>query len=688
MTYQHLLDTEFLNQLYEHKSRVIYARLVALTYDEKPIEMIEGQVSSGSINVDGASSLRRTCSLTINTPTRSWHNYYWGVKSKFKLEVGLENPFKDLYEDIVWFPQGIYIITGFNTTNAANNYSISISGKDKMCMLNGDMGGALPNSIDFGVLEEVITQSREVDKKVIVQEVNDKNEIVEVEKIEKVMEDYDIITYHQVLIKNIIREALHTYANEPYSNIIINDLNEAAVELLEYRGGEETPMYLLYNTATNLYDNITLNGDMPCRTSTGLSTIISKIEKYMTRIDIVDNEATEIYLDGSNTKYTVAKVNYGDTIGYRPTDLTYAGNLISSIGEALTSILDKIVNMLGEYEYFYNVYGQFIFQKKNTYLSTKWSGRVETNEIDYYDLSENGDLEYIFDNHELITSLSSSPSLNSLKNNFIVWGQRTTSAGTDVPIHYRYAIDIKPQTYENYAGIIYSASEVDWRELIYQMAVDYFAHHDEEVYWNWLTKQYPKGKTGYEQYYTDMLGFWRELYDGNNWTELVIKNPSQLTFWIDFMDVEGAELEDYAVPLIGERTKVLNDKDVTGIYFKEVPNLIFVKQAEWEQLDKSKYSGYIPVYILDNLDSLITISSQKKSAKDVIDELLYQHTYCAENITIQCAPIYHLNPNTRIRVVDEENGIGTNYIMSKFTIPLTYNGMMSITATKAPERLI
>ena len=72
----------------------------------------------------------------------------------------------------------------------------------------------------------------------------------------------------------------------------------------------------------------------------------------------------------------------------------------------------------------------------------------------------------------------------------------------------------------------------------------------------------------------------------------------------------------------------------------------------------------------------------------MIDELLYQHTYCAENITIQCAPIYHLNPNTRIKVVDEENGIGTNYIMSKFTIPLTYNGMMSITATKAPERLI
>jgi hypothetical protein len=41
--------------------------------------------------------------------------------------------------------------------------------------------------------------------------------------------------------------------------------------------------------------------------------------------------------------------------------LTYAGDLISSIGETLTSILDKIVKMLGTFEYFYDVDGRFIF---------------------------------------------------------------------------------------------------------------------------------------------------------------------------------------------------------------------------------------------------------------------------------------------------------------------------------------
>jgi hypothetical protein len=34
------------------------------------------------------------------------------------------------------------------------------------------------------------------------------------------------------------------------------------------------------------------------------------------------------------------------------------------VGETLTSMLDKIVNMLGEFEYFYNLDGKFVFQKK------------------------------------------------------------------------------------------------------------------------------------------------------------------------------------------------------------------------------------------------------------------------------------------------------------------------------------
>ena len=72
--------------------------------------------------------------------------------------------------------------------------------------------------------------------------------------------------------------------------------------------------------------------------------------------------------DSTNTKYTIAKIIYGQTVGYRPTELTYAGELISNIGESITSVLDKIKKMLGEYEYFYDLDGRFIFQRKKTYI--------------------------------------------------------------------------------------------------------------------------------------------------------------------------------------------------------------------------------------------------------------------------------------------------------------------------------
>ena len=87
------------------------------------------------------------------------------------------------------------------------------------------------------------------------------------------------------------------------------------------------------------------------------------------------------------------------------------------------------------------------------------------------------------------------------------------------------------------------------------------------------------------------------------------------------------------------------------------------------------------------MDSMFSISKQGKSAKDRLDELIYQHGYCIENITITAIPVYYLEPNTRIYVYDENTGLNGDYVISKITLPLTYNGTMSITATKAAESL-
>lgn len=77
------------------------------------------------------------------------------------------------------------------------------------------------------------------------------------------------------------------------------------------------------------------------------------------------------------------------------------------------------------------------------------------------------------------------------------------------------------------------------------------------------------------------------------------------------------------------------------------------------------------------------MTSSRKSAKEAIEEMLYKHSYCVENISLTTLPVYFLEPNTRILVRDEESNINGEYVISKLTIPLTYNGTMSIAATKA-----
>jgi hypothetical protein len=111
-----LLDRDFLVKLSKERERDIYARITLLTFDEKPIEYIEGKVTGGSINLDGASAVRRTCSLTMVSNNLDINIYMMGLERKFKLEIGLGNKIESAYPDIIWFKQGTFITTSCNTS--------------------------------------------------------------------------------------------------------------------------------------------------------------------------------------------------------------------------------------------------------------------------------------------------------------------------------------------------------------------------------------------------------------------------------------------------------------------------------------------------------------------------------------------------------------------------------------------
>jgi hypothetical protein len=52
--------------------------------------------------------------------------FIWGLNTKFKLEIGLENTIDPTYPNIIWFKQGTYFISSFNTSHSTNNFNISI----------------------------------------------------------------------------------------------------------------------------------------------------------------------------------------------------------------------------------------------------------------------------------------------------------------------------------------------------------------------------------------------------------------------------------------------------------------------------------------------------------------------------------------------------------------------------------
>ena len=808
-----IYDKDFLLELDKTREKEIYAKVTALTFQETPITTIEGRITAGSINVDGNSAVRRTCSLTIVAQNFDFNNYAWGLNTKFKLAIGVKNNIDTRYPDLIWFEQGIFILTSFNTSRSTTNYSISLQGKDKMCLLNGEVGGSIESSVDFGMEEVVNRQGMTIMKK--------------------------------IPIPVIIRNMVHHYGGEPYQNIIINDLDEYGLELLEYR--YDDPLYLYRSAAEGaespLYDNILLNGDTPCSVP---GTDIKKLD------DLGPNELemlvdsltgtptpTKVIIEGK--EWYVAKVEFGQTAGYRKTDLTYAGDLIANIGESITSVLDKIKNMLSDFEYFYNLDGQFVFQRKKSFINTIWSPIVESEDQEQYveSLATSSIYSYMFSGAELITSFSNNPNMLNMRNDYSVWGTRA-AAGRNDPVHMRYAIDIKPTKYvsidttdleaiaiidaynEKYdttlkaqKSMTYLASDSDWRELIYRMSNDYFkyAHlfDDFEIRVRKANPDlFPSGITGYEQYYTDITSFWRDLYnpeldqkisdkntekndydakilsleediytdaqvksyvdnrtlikdlpknipliedmiyylaevietlekgnikdyqqiadaniylsqlqlylanlttelnkykdfsetaqksidnytkmlknyytDGNYkyWNKNVYEHPEMLNFWFDFID-EG-ELSNFNVKTVGARPKVINDTAVKSIYFRETPDIIFI--SSMDEVDTTTSYRYIPV---QDIESMFAISAQGKSAKDRLDELIYTHGYCIENVTINAIPVYYLQPNTRIHLYDEKSGLNGDYIVSKITIPLGYNGTMQITATKAAENII
>ena len=667
--YPYLQDSSFLKSFDKLKVKEQYVKITILDFLEKPIQAIEGRVLGGSINIDGNSSIRRTCNLSIiaseheNDLTNV--DNLLSLNKKVKVEVGFlntTNQYKDF--DIIWYPLGIYVIINPSISHGSDGVTISLQLKDKMCLLNGECGGVIPASTTFNEYETV-----------------DEN-------------GNFFLTYPTIF--QIIQELVNHFGGEQLGKIIISDIDTRVKKVMKWVGS--SPLYVIKDAE---------GGTVQYTPTTNAAEIGSRA-------------------------YTMYE--YGSDIGYIYTDFIYPSELIGDAGSSVCDILDKIKDTLGNYEYFYDIDGNFIFQEIKNYLNTSQS-TIELNKLnkeDYLIDQSKGKAVYTFDDSSLITSYSNTPQFNMIKNDFIIWGIKENNNGNTFPIRYHLAIDKKPSIGNEYECFFYTdpndnlvkakcpikyPTKKDFPKVgaqeIFYMALDtgiiYEWSPKEKDYLSitvdlqkiktndWRSELYlsgsqsePLGRDS-NYYYTELVTEWPKLFDvkNNKFFEETLKYPSDIDYYLDFID-SSAAISEMSISNIGRRTKIINDDSINCIFEPEIPNLVLLntgdeKIAELRKECEDKGQDYIQMD--SNLYNMTTGGGNFNSAYNMARELLYQYTSYNESITINALPIYYLEPNIRISVRDFQSGIHGDYMINSMSIPLDITSTMTLSCTRALERI-
>lgn len=626
----YLRDLEFLQNLEKENLKVHYAKIILLSFDEKPLKEIQGMILNGTLNINGNSSVRRTITLSMIAEKQQNNltnlDNLISLNKKVKVLVGYKNLLIKKYPqygEIIWFPCGMFIINSASLTYSSTGCNISFSGQDKMCLLNGSAGGVLQASTTFH--EAYI--------------IKDNGDIE--------------VTYPT--IRQIILEAVNHLGGEALTNIFINDLDETAKLLTKY------------------------NGDTPIRFNDSYSSYI------------ISNTDIENY----NNIY-----EKGQDVGYQETPFTYPGELVFDAGTAVTNVLDKICSLLGNFEYFYDINGRFIFQEIKNYLNNNYSFIGDNNINGESYIKAFSDTMYIdtFNDNSTILSLSVNPKYDNIKNDFIVWG-----TGDELKkVRYHLVIDKKPDI--DLANKYMWKSE-DGRYLFTDKNVPPAGCEEtnpigipctewrEELYRGALSAQLNGDK--YSDYDQELLAEWRKIFDTtqweNGWNPEVANNPKSLSYWLDFID-SSSSIGSYSVSQIGRRTKIINDSNITAVLNNVIPDIILLQNpGSYEEIQSinTKYSsiGQKFCFIYPNDWNYFVASSSGASCFDRIRELLYQYLTYNMQITISCLPKYYLEPNNLIHVQNTVCGIEGDFVITQMSIPLNYNNTMSITAAEALKRV-
>lgn len=710
---------QFLSKIDDFINQKQYVRITLLNWQENGIKELEGELTSGSITKDGASTIRRTCTFSCSVNGGEYNvedmKMDFAINKKIYLEIGIKNYTNEYPEyPILWFPQGVFYITGLSiTSSSTTSVNLSLNLKDKMASLNGEIGGMFSSTT---ILDTVDTQT----------------------------ENGEYIT-EKVPVYSIIQEVVHHFGGELLSNIVIEDVPLRIQRVMRWMGSN--PLWIIQES-TDINMGISYKVQVETPTDSQLS--VSK------------------------------QYNAGDDVGYIYDDFYYTDELVMAPGDSVCTALDKIIQYLGNYEYFYDEFGVFHFREIKNYLNTTQATVVTAaQEADDYlvDITTGKSIFNFTDDKNLI-NISVNPQYNNIKNDYVVQGlKKGTIDNLSYPIMYHLAIDYKPTAGNTYRdlllykcpsdGLIKAAFPAHQPELpeVGNFNVLYMLDYDEEQVWfwsesneyvqievihyfpqnedsvgyttkDWRTEIYLRGllannlgtdashyfttlnnnessadsgypwiddlfnvtrheKINVDFYFTELSAFWPMIYDLENqrfWAEE--EDPSldhvaltQGNYYLDFIDPSVGSLGEFCINNIGRRSLVVSNEQINCLFEPEIPDINFLnKDLNEEELtnlrNECKLMGKPYAQVPGDIYYALATGGYHFSCFNEIKYQLFLHTNYAKTLSIIALPAFYLEPNSRVTINDASTNTYGDYMITNVTIPLGAGNTMSCAASE------
>ena len=684
-SYKH--DKDFLKQLDREKIQNHYVKIEVLDMAEKPLSAIQGRCLPGaSINFDGSSNIRETCNINFVAEERENDltdvDNLLSINKRIAVYEGIENNINSNYPSIIWLKQGIFVINQINISHNLNALNISLTCKDKMCLLNGEFGGGLPASITFDTYDQLQPDGSSVSIKQRIYDI-----------IFTLVHRYGGIDMDKIFISDIelqIKQSVRfTGSGSLYFNV-----NTGVYTLDASRITSDPENWTVFSHNEDVgyvYTDFVYPGELVSGIGENVCTILDKIKSTLGNF--------EYFFDRDGNFHFQEIKNYLNN-SYIPTDIYRLDN--------------------------------------NRKVETANNGLCILNDTNYeLDVKSNSKSVYDFLTGELIMGYNNSPNYTNIKNDFHIWG--ATDKGQ--AIHYHIAIKEKPKVMRSfYVYFIPNSTrirlatpeeialmnryEVQNETLfigsglgtvsnetltLQQEGVSYDATKEKltvpyvpvGLYTpsDWRAELYLEGLEKIQNqirpdvFEQELLDLFDDIYDfqAKQFKADLVKHPNDLMYFFDYLEPVN-KLYDYSVDVIGLRTMSIQQDKIKKLYNVDIPNYIMININEdpavrQTMIERCQFEGQPYSNIDDSVAQYLGIGTIGYTAEEVAREQLYLHTNYNEAISLQVVPIYHIEPNTRITVKDLAAGIDGDYIIRSISLPLGGAGTMSISAGKALERI-